>query len=248
MRRNCRNHSTKNIGIDLLTLKKDKTGVCKTYTSKIGLISLIISDINEFADSLEKLNKKYLTNIKIIIMKKILLGILVLTSLIGFSQKNVVRQISYDTLTKYSQNQLKLKGTIIYDEYISKDGSLYKTGDTIKISKPSLNDKYAFINDRFTQAPATSKISGNVFIIKNIIVAGFKNTGYELCMTIYNPTSSDQILKFESAIENGEIKSKKMSSDDALTELKRYKDKLDLGLITQKEYDEKKTELSKLIK
>ncbi|MEN9326163.1 MAG: hypothetical protein RI943_584, partial [Bacteroidota bacterium] len=63
-----------------------------------------------------------------------------------------------------------------------------------------------------------------------------------------NPTSSDQILKFESAIENGEIKSKKMSSDDALTELKRYKDKLDLGLITQKEYDEKKTELSKLIK
>jgi hypothetical protein len=55
-------------------------------------------------------------------------------------------------------------------------------------------------------------------------------------------------LKFESAIENGEIKSKKMSSDDALTELKRYKDKLDLGLITQKEYDEKKTELSKLIK
>ena len=30
MRRNCRNHSTKNIGIDLLTLGKDNTEVCKT--------------------------------------------------------------------------------------------------------------------------------------------------------------------------------------------------------------------------
>ena len=86
------------------------------------------------------------------------------------------------------------------------------------------------------------------FFIKNIIVTGFKNTGYELCMTINNPTTSDQILKFESAIEKGEIKSKKMSSDEALTELKRFKDKLDLGLITQKEYDDKKAELSKLIK
>ena len=181
-------------------------------------------------------------------MKKILLVILILTSLIGFSQKNLIRQISHDTLTKYSKNQLKLKGAIIYDEYLSKDGSLYKTGDTIKIGNPTLNDKFAFINDRFTQLPSTSKISGNLFFIKNIIVTGFKNTGYELCMTINNPTTPDQILKFESAIEKGEIKSKKMSSDEALTELKRFKDKLDLGLITQKEYDDKKAELSKLIK
>ena len=80
------------------------------------------------------------------------------------------------------------------------------------------------------------------------MVTGFKNTGYELCMTINNALISDQILKFESAIANSEIKSKIMSSDDALIELKRYKDKLDLGLITQKEYDEKRTELSKFIK
>lgn len=181
-------------------------------------------------------------------MRKLLLGVLLLSSTIVLSQKSEKRQISYDTLTKYTSNHLKLKGAILYDEYISKNGSLYKVGDTIKINKPLSNDKFSFISDRFSQVPATSKIIGNIFIIKNIIVTGFKNTGYELCMTINNPNTSDQILKFENAIENGEIKSRIMSSDDALIELKRYKDKLDLGLITQKEYDEKRTQLSKLIK
>lgn len=181
-------------------------------------------------------------------MRKLLLVVLLLSSTIVLSQKSEKRQISYDTLTKYTSNHLKLKGAILYDEYISKDGSLYKVGDTIKINKPLSNDKFSFISDRFSQVPATSKIIGNIFIIKNIIVTGFKNTGYELCMTINNPNTSDQILKFENAIENGEIKSRIMSSDDALIQLKRYKDKLDLGLITQKEYDEKRTQLSKLIK
>lgn len=39
-----------------------------------------------------------------------------------------------------------------------------------------------------------------------------------------------------------------MSSDEALSELKRYKDKLDLGLISQEEFDKKKEELAKFIK
>jgi hypothetical protein len=38
-----------------------------------------------------------------------------------------------------------------------------------------------------------------------------------------------------------------MSSDDALSQLKRAKDKLDLGLITQEEFSKLKTELSKYI-
>jgi hypothetical protein len=39
-----------------------------------------------------------------------------------------------------------------------------------------------------------------------------------------------------------------MTSDDALAELKKAKDKLDLGLITQEDYDKLKAELSKYIK
>lgn len=39
-----------------------------------------------------------------------------------------------------------------------------------------------------------------------------------------------------------------MTSDEALAELKKTKDKLDLGIITQEQYDTKKSELLKYIK
>jgi hypothetical protein len=53
---------------------------------------------------------------------------------------------------------------------------------------------------------------------------------------------------FENALETGEVKGFGMSSDDALAELKKAKDKLDLGIITQGAYDTLKTDLLKYIK
>ena len=168
-----------------------------------------------------------------------------MVSLSSFSQ---VRQISYDTIQKYSVQKLKLKGSIVYDEYLSKDGYLYRVGDVIKINKPTNGDKFSFITDRFSQIQASSIMIGKDMFIKNIIVTGFKNTGYELCMTINNPMTTEYILKFESGINSGEIYSKGMTSDDALSELKKAKDKLDLGLISKEDYEAKKIELVKFIK
>jgi hypothetical protein len=67
-------------------------------------------------------------------------------------------------------------------------------------------------------------------------------------MTINNAITNDLSLKFESTIDFGEITSKGMTSDDALSELKKAKDKLDLGIITKEEYEAKRTELVKFIK
>jgi len=46
----------------------------------------------------------------------------------------------------------------------------------------------------------------------------------------------------------GEIKGFGKTSDEALSELKKAKDKLDLGLITQEQFDKLKAELSPFIK
>jgi hypothetical protein len=46
----------------------------------------------------------------------------------------------------------------------------------------------------------------------------------------------------------GEVKSFGMTSDEALAALKKAKDKLDLGLITQEEYEKIKSELTPFIK
>jgi hypothetical protein len=131
---------------------------------------------------------------------------------------------------------------------LTKEGYLYKVGDPIKINKPISGDKFSFITDRFSQIQASSMMIGKDMVIKNIFVTGFKNTGYELCMTISNPLAAEYILKFESVISSGEIISKAMTSDDALSELKKAKDKLDLGLISKEDYETKKAELIKFIK
>jgi hypothetical protein len=52
----------------------------------------------------------------------------------------------------------------------------------------------------------------------------------------------------EEAMASGEVKTKGMTSDEAMSQLKKGKDKLDLGIITQEEFDKMKEELVKYIK
>ncbi len=55
-------------------------------------------------------------------------------------------------------------------------------------------------------------------------------------------------IQFENAITTGEIKGTGLTSDEALAELKKAKDKLELGIITQEECNQKKAELQPFIK
>lgn len=110
------------------------------------------------------------------------------------------------------------------------------------------NDQFDFIqqNAGIAYYPLPNTASNSQVVIKKInismktvLVNTTKPQGFVYGLTVIN---------FESAIKNGEIISKIMSSDQALAELKKWKDKLDLGLITEEEYNKKKEELSKYIK
>ena len=89
--------------------------------------------------------------------------------------------------------------------------------------------------------------SGTPVILKKIkeqTIKGIKKTYFVVGggnITNYN-------IMIEEAIASGEIKTNGMTSDNALAELKKWKDKLDLELITQDEYNKKKSELLKFIK
>jgi len=68
---------------------------------------------------------------------------------------------------------------------------------------------------------------------------------------IFNNTGADiSVLDLAFALQYGEVINPKaaMTSDQALAELKKAKDKLDLGLLTQLQYDSIKSILVKLIK
>jgi hypothetical protein len=164
-------------------------------------------------------------------MKKLLSLLLITISISGFTQT-----INFNDLATIS-------GRGEYTSYISKEGTLYKIGDKIKIGFPSSNKTFAFISKCDVNA------SGNDTEIVKIYVVGIKRIGYSVSFRTKGTTGlSNYSVSIENAIATKEIKSNGISSDDALIELKKSKDKLDLGIFTQEQYDTKKTELIKYIR
>lgn len=140
-----------------------------------------------------------------------------------------------------------------FTSYIASDGAVYKIGDRIKIGVPSSNKTFAFITEGdglllpITNLTAAS--SGQETEIKKIWVVGNKRAGYSVSFRTKGITGlSNYTIQFENALSTGEVKGFGMTSDDALAALKKAKDKLDLGLITQEEYDKIKADLVKYIK
>ena len=140
-----------------------------------------------------------------------------------------------------------------FTSYVSKDGSIYKIGDRVKIGVPSSNKTFAFITegDGFLLpiTPLLVQASGQESEIKRIFVTGNKRAGYSVAFRTKGITGlSNYSIMVENAIETGEIKSFGMTSSEALVALKQAKDKLDLGLKTQEEYNVIKADLVKYIK
>lgn len=141
-----------------------------------------------------------------------------------------------------------------YDTYISKDGLVFKVGDRLKIGKPSsVNQTFTYIveSDFVTGdgGHLSALYSGFETEIKRIRVAGNRNIGYRanfFARGVWGPSTF--LIIIEPAIETGEIQTGRMTPDEALAELKRAKDKLDLGLITLEEYEKIKAELARYIK
>jgi hypothetical protein len=140
-----------------------------------------------------------------------------------------------------------------FTSYLASDGAVYKIGDRIKIGVPSSNKTFTFITEGdgilVPITSLTSFASGTETEIKRIFVYGSKRAGYAVSFRTKGYTGvSNYTIQFENALSVGEVKGFGLSSDDALDQLKKAKDKLDLGLITQEEFDILKAELSKYIK
>jgi hypothetical protein len=158
--------------------------------------------------------------------------------------------IKYEDLSSPEMRQT-MGGKYAY--YESKDGSIYKIGDKLTIGTPSSNKTFAFITEGdgvlFPVEQLGVQASGNKSEIKNFWVTGNKRAGFEVVVRGKSLTGlTTYSIRLENAIAAGEIKSFGMTSDEALTELKKAKDKLDLGLITTQEYDSIKVQLVKYIK
>jgi hypothetical protein len=174
-------------------------------------------------------------------MKKTLL--IALTAIVFLNAK--AQEINYKDLATAERGE--------YTSYVASDGGVYKIGDRIKIGVPSSNKTFAFITQGdgilLPIQPLLASSSGTETEIKRIFIIGNKRSGFSVAMRTKGISGlMNYTIQFENALSTGEIKGTGKTSDEALAELKKAKDKLDLGLITQEEYDKIKAELVPFIK
>lgn len=134
------------------------------------------------------------------------------------------------------------------NSYISETGEEFKVGDTLTLGISARNDNFNFILQNAVVAfyPLSNIAANSKVVIKSIDIE-FKSVNVRTT-TPQAHLYGLKIFNLDGALKSGEVKSNKLTSDSALEELKKWKDKLDLGLITESEYVTKRTELSKFIK
>ena len=136
-----------------------------------------------------------------------------------------------------------------FKEYITKDGISFILGDTITFGK-GIGENGAFVHLENEGEKMPASFSGYKLVIESIFCYGNKNVGWKAKIMTNKLTRFGAPVYFypEDIVCTGELVGYGMSSDNALQELKRSKDKLDLELITKEEYEKIKAELVKYIK
>ena len=172
---------------------------------------------------------------------------LVLVSLSCFSQN-----LTYDQVKAQTKKKIKIKDIPTFKSYKSKDGFVYSIGDTINLGLAKSGNLFKNLylyKSVLSMSQLPSTYQNKAYLIKEISSANNSvSMTLELGMGGVMKNHSIRTFDFETAVLENEIKRNGMTSDEALEELKKWKSKLDLELITQEEYDAKKAELSEFIK
>jgi hypothetical protein len=159
--------------------------------------------------------------------------------------------LNAQTLKFEHLKEFKPKGK--FQTYVAANGEKYSVGDTLKIGTPSgVNGNFLYISQMTLLGDIIEVGTGSTntnAIVKKIKAYGTKRAGYKASFQTKGMTAIDNyFIVFEDALNSGELNSGFMSSDEALAELKKAKDKMDLGLISQEEFNELRAELAPLIK
>jgi hypothetical protein len=147
-------------------------------------------------------------------------------------------------------------------DLLAVDSIHYKVGDKIKMGKamnglPEFSNVIQYSKDDVTTLRKPKSPAHDSLVIVGIS-DNIKQNDYSVkCHYYYLQNTTDSYMTyvfiFNKAIKSGEVISKNPNyfvaptSEQALEQLKKAKEKLDLGLITKDDYDKKVNELKKYI-
>jgi len=133
-----------------------------------------------------------------------------------------------------------------YKTYISKDSIIFRINDEIKIGTPSeLTYKHIFIFQSIgylKMSVAENYLLNGTCKIVSISVTGSKTKGFLPYIQIANQSGTFFSIEIDKAIASGEINTK-LSENEILEALKKEKEKLELGIISQEDFEKRKAEL-----
>lgn len=157
------------------------------------------------------------------------------------------QHLNFDNLQNVDS---KLMSYVDFTSYTASDGTTIKIGDFVEFGMVS-SSHYEFV---YAMVPLTapakisSSYAGQKYEVVRITVNG-KGQNKHVGIWTKSPIGGSKFLiDYEQALKAGEIVGNGMTSDKALAELEKEKKKFDLGIITEDEYNQKKSELVKYIK
>ena len=150
--------------------------------------------------------------------------------------------ISYSQTAEYG----KLTKKSEYKNYVTKIGDTLKVGDTLTIGIPTSDLGFIYISQggqRVSNTLADKKV-----IVDKLKTNGKKN-GYKMYAHFKGYGLLPVLIDYDTALELGEIKNlnKILTKGEAIAKLKEAKELLELGVITQADYDKLKSEMTPLI-
>lgn len=157
---------------------------------------------------------------------------LLFTISIGYSQT-----AKYGNLTKKAE----------YENYQTKNGFEIKVGDTLKLGVPTSDLGFTYISQNGQRVSNT--LAGKDVVIDKLKTYGNKRNGFKMYAHFKGYGLLPVLIDYETALELGEIKNPdgKLTRDQAISKLKEAKELLDLGVISEKEYNDLKKELTPII-
>lgn len=174
------------------------------------------------------------------------------------TSENTRGKISSEKILKF-EDVTKVQVWRGYDQYIAKDGSIFKKGDKITLNLPANpNGNFQYVYRDMSEGEVSyldASFANKTFEIFNVFVTrknrflGSQNTNFvEIILKRDVMFAENPRIDIENAIASGEVKSKTISENEALENIKTAKDKFDLGLISEEEYEIIREEMKQYIK
>ncbi|TLX73700.1 hypothetical protein E9993_14680 [Labilibacter sediminis] len=142
----------------------------------------------------------------------------------------------------------EVKGKI--SEYISQNGTVFEIGDTLEVGLPFRNKQFSYLLDKTLAYMGETVYLTPASVGEMCVIKSMKTNARNLYVVTYGDGESKALIisNFEEAFTSGEIiVPGLMNAEVAIEELKKAKEKLDLEIITQEEYNALKVELMKYI-